>query len=63
MAIEMKVTDDANSRLIINSPQLTISLIIGKSSIKEGGMVITCNKWTNKTREYKKSNETSAPTN
>jgi len=38
IAIEMKVTDDANSRLIMNSPQPTISLIIGKSSIKGWGV-------------------------
>lgn len=34
MAIVVKVTDDANKRLAISSPQLIISLMIGKSPIK-----------------------------
>ena len=34
MAIAVKVTDDANKRLAISRPQLIISPMIGKSSIK-----------------------------
>ena len=36
MATAISVTDDANKRLAIISPQLTSSLIIGKSSIIKG---------------------------